>query len=411
MPIRYCRLAAVLLAGVILPPSAANATPNSAAAVQGRVLPFDPHLDIGVDFDSAAVPATVDGNTQFDLPKAARGGLKAAGLAVFVPQDIENDATLASARATADAKHRIIIGLAARYPTQVGLAHSPEELRRIVASHRLAVVETIVNGGAFVASLDDLDVWAAKGVQIFGFVHAGHNRLADSSRPAFLRGETTVGRWGGLSPLGKQALERLNRLGVLIDVSQLSDAAFADVLKLSKAPVIASHSDVRALVDTGRNLPDAQLDALKTQGGVIAINAFSSYLRPHDAQYSDGIAALNRESGVSDATMATLDPGRSKAYQARATALHAAEPKATVADLVNAVDYAVKRIGIDHVALSSDFNHGGGVIGWMNEGETGNVTAELLRHGYDGGAIAKLWSGNLLRVWAAAQAEGRALRK
>ncbi|MDB5738678.1 MAG: peptidase renal dipeptidase, partial [Sphingomonas bacterium] len=168
MPIRYCRLAAVLLAGVILPPSAANATPNSAAAVQGRVLPFDPHLDIGVDFDSAAVPATVDGNTQFDLPKAARGGLKAAGLAVFVPQDIENDATLASARATADAKHRIIIGLAARYPTQVGLAHSPEELRRIVASHRLAVVETIVNGGAFVASLDDLDVWAAKGVQIFG---------------------------------------------------------------------------------------------------------------------------------------------------------------------------------------------------------------------------------------------------
>jgi microsomal dipeptidase-like Zn-dependent dipeptidase len=187
-------------------------------------------------------------------------------------------------------------------------------------------------------------------------------------------------------------------------VSQLSDAAFAEVLSLSKAPVIASHSDLRALVDNGRNLTDAQLDALKKNGGVIAINAFSAYLRPRDPAFTAKLEALKAEFGLAGDNSAVLPLDKAKDYDRRYHELRATEPKASVADLVNAVDYAVKRIGIDHVAPSSDFNHGGGITGWADEGEAGNVTVELLKHGYTKEQIARLWSGNLLSVWGEAQA-------
>lgn len=375
---------------------------ENAAAVHAAVLPFDAHVDITPDFDSAANPASGDTSGQFDLAKIKRGGLKGAAVAVFVGQEAETPEYLTQARAAADAKHAAIQGLARKYPDQVEQAFTPADVRRIAAGGKFALVESIVNGGAFVEKVDDVDLWASRGVRIFGFVHAGHNRLADSSRPSIVRGEGPS-RSGGLSPLGKDVVARLNKLGVLIDVSQLSDAAFVDVLSLSKAPVIASHSDLRALVDNGRNLTDTQLDALKKNGGVIAINAFSAYLRPRDPAFTAKLDGLKAEFGLTGDNSAVLPLDKAKDYDRRYHELRATEPKASLADLVNAVDHAVKRIGIDHVALSSDFNHGGGIIGWADEGESGNVTAELVKHGYTKVQIAKLWSGNLLRVWGEAQ--------
>jgi microsomal dipeptidase-like Zn-dependent dipeptidase len=259
--------------------------------VHRAVLPLDAHVDVPDGFDSASTPADRDGSGQFDLPKLARGGLKSAAVAVFVGQEAETPAYLAAARAAAEAKHEAITGLSRRYPAKVEQAFTPADVTRIAASGKFALIESVVNGGAFIASLDDIDLWAKRGVRIFGFVHAGHNRLADSSRPALVRAEGPS-HHGGLSPLGKAAVTRLNQLGVLIDVSQLSDAAFADVLTLSTAPVIASHSDLRAIVDNGRNLTDAQLDALKANGGVIGINAFSAYLRPRDPAFTAKLEAL-----------------------------------------------------------------------------------------------------------------------
>ncbi len=348
-----------LLLTVSMPLVAAVLSANATAQTPAPAIwPFDAHVDVPDNFDSATAPASQEGNGQIDLPKIARGGLKGAALAIFVPQDAETPAFLARARAAADAKYAAIAGLATRYPQQVAIALTPADARRIVADGKFALIESVVNGGAFVDSVDDLDAWAKKGVRIFGFVHAGHNRLADSSRPALVRGEGPS-RSGGLSPLGKAAVARLNRLGVLIDVSQLSDAAFADVLALSKAPVIATHSDLRAIVDNGRNLTDAELDALRKNGGVIGINAFSAYLRPRDPAFAAKLKALEAEYGLTSESGASLPAEKAKAYDQRYHDLRATEPRASVADLVNAVDHAVKRIGIDHVALSSDFNHGG----------------------------------------------------
>jgi len=389
---------AVLFALLAGPVAAAE----TAAQIHAAALPFDAHVDITADFDSAAAPADRDGAGQFDLPKIARGGLKGAAVAVFVGQEAETPDYLARARATAEARHAAISGLAKRYPDRVEQALTPADVRRIAAAGKFALVESVVNGGAFVETVDDLDLWAKRGVRIFGFVHAGHNRLGDSSRPALVRAEGPS-RHGGLSPLGKAAVTRLNRLGVLIDVSQLSDAAFDDALRLSTAPVIASHSDLRAIVDNSRNLSDAELDALKRNGGVIGINAFSAYLRPRDPAFTAKLEALKAEYGLSGESGASLPEDKAKDYDRRYHDLRATEPRASVADLVNAVDHAVKRIGINHVALSSDFNHGGGIVGWENEGEAGAVTAELVRRGYSKADIGKLWSGNLLRIWEEAR--------
>ena len=386
---------AVLLAAVAQPALAADRL----AQIHAAALPFDAHTDIAESFD----PAGSQQQGQFSLALAAKGGLRGAAIAVFAPQEGDGADFVVRARAIADRKDAIIHGIANAFPAKAAIALSPADFRRITASGRFAIVESVVNGGAFVGTPADVDLWAKRGVRVFGFVHAGHNVLADSSRPALARGEQ-ASRHGGLSAAGKAVLARLNDDGILVDVSQLSDPAFDDVLRLSRAPVIATHSNLRAIVDNSRNLTDAQLDAIKAKGGVVAVNAFSAYLRPRDPAFTARLEALKREYGIDGPSGAALSPEKAREYDRIYHELRATEPRASVEDLVGAVDYVVKRIGIDHVALSTDFNHGGGIAGWQDEGESAAVTAALLHHGYTQDQIAKIWSGNFLRVWAAAQA-------
>lgn len=371
--------------------------PFSATA---QTLTIDPHLDLPKSAAGSGWSGASDAGSQFDLDRAKAGRLDAAAIALFVPQGTRDAATLARAQADLRVRDAAIHAVAERNPDRAALAFSPADVRRIAAGGRFAVIESLLNAWPLGDDLDQFDRWFTRGVRILGFVHAGNNQFADSSRPALQLGDRP-GENGGLSPLGRASVGRLNDLGVLIDVSQLSDAAFDQVLALSRAPVIASHSDVRALVDNGRNLTDAQLDALKAKGGVIAINAFSAYLRARSPATLAAVAALRREYGLGSGG-AALSPRLQVEYDRRYHDIVGREPKAGVADLVNALDHAVRRIGVDHVALSSDFNHGGGVIGWNDVGELGNVTAELRRRGYSAVDIDKLWGGNVLRVWQAA---------
>lgn len=203
--------------------------------LNAQLLTIDPHLDL--PRKSAAAPGWTglnDPTSQFDLDKAKAGGPNAAAIALFVPQGPRDAASLAKAQ----------------------VALSPADVRRIAAFGRFAVVESLLDAWPRGDGLDQFDHWYGSGVRIVGFVHAGHNQFADSSRPALQFGDQPV-EHHGLSPLGKAAVARLNNFGIPIDISQLSDAAFDQTLKLTRAPVIASHSDVRALVDTSRNLSDA----------------------------------------------------------------------------------------------------------------------------------------------------------
>jgi membrane dipeptidase len=341
---------------------------EQAKQIHKRIITLDSHVDLPFDYAGAAE----DGKTAIDLPKVARGQLKAACLAVFVPQGARTPEGYAQARQDAAKKYGLIKSFAEQNSGRAAIAYSPADVRRIAGQGKFAVIISLLNAYPIGSDVDQIDEWYKRGVRVFGYVHAGHNQWADSSRPNKNLGNETE-EHGGLSNLGKAGIARLNDLGVLIDVSQLSTPAFKQVLSLTRAPIAATHSGIRNIVDATRNLSDEELDLLKKNGGVVQIVAFSNYLRkaPEGGQASP----------------------------------------ATVAQLVDAVDYAVKRIGIDHVGLASDFNHGGGVTGWQNEGEAPNVTVELLRRGYSERDITKLWGGNFFRVWEAAQKTAKHKRR
>jgi membrane dipeptidase len=365
------RLTAVLASFALcaaLPMFAADSAPDAnllkrADQTQKQILAFDSHLDLPFDYAGA----TEDGKTQFDLPKAFRGHLKGAALAVFVPQGPRTTEGYAKAREDAEKKYSLIKAVADANPSRAAIAYSPAEVRRIAGQGKFAIVISMLNAYPLGPDLSQLDEWHKSGVRVLGYTHAGHNQWADSSRPSAALKDKPE-EYGGLSDLGKQGIARLNELGMLIDVSQLTTPALKQVLSLTRAPVVASHSGIKAIVDSPRNLTDEELDLIKKNGGVVQVVAFSNYLRKAPA--AEGGQAV---------------------------------PPATVAQFVDAIAYAVKRIGIDHVGIASDFNHGGGIAGWENESEGPNVTAELLRRGYSERDIAKLWGGNFLRVWGEAQ--------
>jgi membrane dipeptidase len=300
------------------------------------------------------------------------------------------------------------------HSAQVALALTAADVRKIHRRGKIAVIASFLNARSLGKNLDGIDDFYKSGVRLFGFVHAGNNDFADSSRPI---GEPTQ-EHRGLSPLGKQAVARLNELGVIIDVSQLTPDGLLQTLQLSKAPVVASHSAVRALVDNTRNLSDRELDAIKANGGVVQVTAFNTYLVGPPADYLEKLRALRAQYGLTPDFPAgpigfiegaeTLPTER---HQAFVRGLGALYPKASVKDYVDHIDYIVKRIGIDHVGIGTDFNHGAGIVGFDDESEAPNVTRELLRRGYDEAQIAKIWGGNFLRVFGEVEVVSRKLRK
>ncbi|KPY86681.1 hypothetical protein ALO94_200187 [Pseudomonas syringae pv. spinaceae] len=228
---------------------------------------------------------------------------------------------------------------------------------------------------------------------------------------------------GGLSEIGKQAVQRLNDLGVIIDVSQMSSKALLQVSQLSRTPMVASHSAPRALVDIPRNLSDDELQLIKQSGGVVQIVAFPAYLKPLTQKTQDKLNALRKDFDLpplpnlamalmpGDPIITVWPEQRFGAYASKLYAILEEEPKATVKDFVDAIDYTVRKIGIDHVGISSDFNDGGGVKGFNDVSEVRNVTAELIERGYAEADITKLWGGNFLRVWEQVQASARPAAK
>ena len=244
-------------------------------------------------------------------------------------------------------------------------------------------------------------------MRYLSLAHNGNNQLADSNT-----GEVDGYRWNGVSPLGREVIEEANRWGIVLDISHPSNEANLQTMALSRTPVMASHSSVRALANHSRNLDDEQLLALKENGGVVHVVAFPSYLRTPSPERRRAVGELQQEFGLPGGggalgnAVAELDPDRRAQYERRLAEIDVGwppSPPSTVSDLVDHIDYVVDLIGIDHVGISSDFDGGGGVGGWNDASETFNVTLELVRRGYTEEEIHKIWSGNLLRVMEEAE--------
>lgn len=368
-------------------------------AVHAATLTLDAHLDLPPALLQDAASAAIDGTGQVDLPKMERGGLDAAVFTVFAWQQARTPEEDAKAVATGRAQFAALQRMADLHAARIGIARSAAGVESLVASGRKAAVVGLLNATVLGPEGALLDEYYAAGLRQLGFTHAGHNAYADSSRPSPRNGDAAE-LWGGLSPLGRRLVPRLNELGVVIDVSQLSSAALGQVLQLSRAPVVASHSAARARVDNPRNLTDEEIRAIAARGGVICVVAFSSYLRPPPESFTAAVAALRERHGVVDeAGLLQLSAADSAAYQREYLGLVRGLPRADLGHWGDAIDHVVRTAGIDHVGLSTDFEHSGGVDGYRNAGEAGAVTGELLRRGYTPEQVAKLWGGNWLRVF------------
>ena len=411
---------------------------EKARGIHERVITLDTHVDINV------ANFTPDRNylqrleNQVNLPKMIDGGLDAAFFIVYVGQgpltEEEYDRAYKQALDKFDAIHRLTKEIA---PDKIELALTPADVRRIARSGRKAALIGVENAYPLGEDLARVKQFHDRGARYISLAHNGHSQFSDSNT-----GEREGWKWNGLSPAGRQVIAEANKWGLMVDVSHPSKASMMQTVELSKAPIIASHSSVRALADVSRNMDDEQLLALKKNGGVIQVVAFSSYVKTDSPERRKALDALRDEFKLPPGTplrgrgrgRGGSPPGATGAGRgegARRSALVAltdeqrAElqkklaaidqqyppPRATVSDFVDHVDYAVKKIGIDHVGISSDFDGGGGVEGWNGADETFNVTLELVRRGYSEQQIAKIWSGNLLRVMDEVQQIARRLQR
>jgi len=390
---------------------------STAKAIHAKVLSIDTHVDIAPNNFTESGPNYTQKlpRTQVDLVKMEEGGLVGAFLIVYVGQTPNLDsAGFARANAQAiekfEAVHRLTEKLA---PTRAEIAYTAADARRIHAVGKRVIFIGVENGFPIGSDITNVQKFYERGGRYMSLAHNGHSQLSDSNT-----GERD-GVWlhNGLSPLGRQVIAEMNRLGMMIDVSHPSKQSMLQTVALSKAPIMGSHSGVRALCNHSRNMDDEQLDALKKNGGVIQLVAFNSYVKCNpakDAERAAAVDALRKEYGITatgraevQAAIQALPNDKRNEYLAKQEDITArrypADPAATVKDFVDHIDYVVKRIGIDHVGISSDFDGGGGVDGWRNASESMNVTAELVRRGYTEQEIAKIWGGNLLRVMAAVE--------
>ena len=371
-----------------------------ATVIHETVLTLDSEVDIPYNFATDELDPGTRTDLQVDLVKMREGGLDAAVFIVGVNQELRAPEAYETAKEQGLIKLNAIHRMAEdMHPDQIEIAYSADDVERIHNEGKLVALIGMVNGFVLGSEQELLDDYFDKGLRYIAFTHAGHNDLADSARPLARLDEPPT-EHEGLSEKGRRLVERMNCLGIIVDVSQVTMETVKQMAELSKAPVIASHSSVYSIVASARNISDEGLLAIKETGGVIQIVAFSGYIRPGNYEIlNEQVGALNESYGLEQGQVAEdLPAGRREAYSEELSKIFQNLPKATMSQYVDHIDYVVDFLGIDHVGISSDFEHGGGVIGWMDASESLNVTKELVRRGYSESDIAKIWGGNFLRV-------------
>jgi membrane dipeptidase len=340
-----------------------------------------------------------DSVLQVDLDKMRRGGLDAVFFVIFVEQGPLTPEGYAEAVAKAEHKYSAIELMLAKYPERIRAAKNPGQVRANHAAGRLSAMIGIENSYSLGHDLARIDAAYRRGARYLGLVHVGNNDLCTSSLPDVEHGEPKTSTVG-LSDFGRAAVRRANQLGMMLDISHASDACVRDVLAASTAPIIASHSSARARVDHPRNLPDDLLRAIADKGGVIQVVAYKEFLKVDPGRKSAEEAL--QKSVVAQAGDAGYDSEKHDHLPAMIEGMariQALYPLATLDDYIDHIQHIVAVAGADHVGLASDFDGGGGITGWMDASQTRNVTAGLRNRGFNDADIARLWSGNLLRVW------------
>ena len=348
----------------------------TAKKIHSKVVALDTHNDIDLYNFSDSLNYTQNTNSQVNLPKMIKGGLDVSWLIVYTGQGELNKEGYKKAAINAQNKFDAINRLVNDYASdQISLAKNSKQVDSILKLGKKVAMIGVENAYPIGDDLNEIKRYAKLGARYISLAHNGHNQFSDSNTGEF----DNTSKHGGISDLGKKAIDSMNYYGIMVDISHPSKEAIRQTIAHSKAPVVASHSSARALSDHPRNLDDEQLLWVKENGGVIQTVALALFVnKVKHEKYLNAIENLEDKSNINEIK---------KQY-----------PPVNVSDFVDHIDYIKNKIGIDHVGISSDFDGGGGIEGWQDASETFNVTLELVKRGYTEEEISKIWSGNLLRV-------------
>lgn len=319
---------------------------RQAKELHQRIVTLDSHTDTPMIFPGHFNIGEKQGG-KVNLPFMEEGRIDAAFMVAYIPQGERDEASLAKATAYAEERLKEVIRQEQLNPTRMGIARTPDDLLRLKQAGKKAIFLGIENGYALGKEVNNVRKFRDMGVSYITLCHNGDNDLCDSARGK--------GEWKGLSPLGKQMVAEMNRLGVMVDISHAAESTFYDVLACSRYPIIASHSSARALCNHPRNLTDNQLKAIAGQGGVVQLCLYKGF--------------INEEA-----------------------------EKASVSDAIRHINHMVDLIGVEHVGIGSDFDGDGELIGCRASNELINITMHLLKEGYSETDISRIWGGNFLRV-------------
>lgn len=319
---------------------------RQAKELHQRIVTLDSHTDTPMIFPGHFNIGEKQGG-KVNLPFMEEGRIDAAFMVAYIPQGERDEASLAKATAYAEERLKEVIRQEQLNPTRMGIARTPDDLLRLKQAGKKAIFLGIENGYALGKEVNNVRKFRDMGVSYITLCHNGDNDLCDSARGK--------GEWKGLSPLGKQMVAEMNRLGVMVDISHAAESTFYDVLACSRYPIIASHSSARALCNHPRNLTDDQLKAIAGQGGVVQLCLYKGF--------------INEEA-----------------------------EKASVSDAIRHINHMVDLIGVEHVGIGSDFDGDGELIGCRASNELINITMHLLKEGYSETDISRIWGGNFLRV-------------
>ncbi len=398
-----------------------------AKGIHERVMTLDTHNDINVNNFTHDKNYTQDLGNQVNLPKMIKGGLDVSWFIVYTGQgeltDEGYDKAYKNAISKFDAIHKLTKEIA---PDQIELALTSADAKRIYASGKKVAMIGVENGYPIGKDIKRVKEFYDLGARYMSLSHNEHSQLCDSNTGE----KDSIWLNGGVSPLGKEVIKEMNKWGIMIDVSHPAKSSMKDMIALTKAPIIASHSSARALCNHSRNLDDEQLGWIKENGGVVQTVAFNAYVNTEKNNAYNKAATLFMEEiakeqefvMMSRSDAKKLDEKDQEAYYDQYLKIRKlAQDKmdenpdkfdpVNVSDFVDHIDYMVKKMGLEHVGISSDFDGGGGVDGWNDASETLNVTIELVKRGYTEAEIEKLWSGNLLRVLDKVQEVAQKIQK
>ena len=368
--------------------------------VYGQYLTLDSHIDI--PFDYMDNPKHDPGNStemQVDFSKMKEGGLDSGFFIVYVGQSNLTDDGFKKAKDQAMLKFKAIHKMIQTYPDKILLALEPNDIRNAKEKGKISAAIGIENGYIIGNNINLLEDFYNLGARYITLAHIGHNQISDSSIPKKSLNDASEIH-GGLSSFGKEVISKMNQLGIMVDISHISDKAALQAIKLSQTPVIASHSSARAIANHPRNLSDNIIKKIANKNGVIQVVAFSSYIEVNKER-NNAINSLRNfiVDLTGDKIFIYRKHTKHPQYKIKMDEINRDFPLPSVDKFVDHVDYIVNLVGINYVGISSDFGGGGGIDGWMDASQTKNITLALLERGYSKNDIKKIWSENFLRVW------------